>query len=72
MRLRERLEGRLIPTRFEKAYIRYYNGRITIESFLESCGIDGKETAWKELNDYRRRVLSGEIPDPRDRYRKWR
>lgn len=66
------LEGRLFPTRFEKAYIRYYNGRITIEKFFETCGIDDKDTAWNTLKDYRRRVVSGEVKDPREKYRRWR
>lgn len=62
----------LRATRFEKAYISLYNNRITLSTFLSTCGIDGKDLAWKKLCEYRRRVISGEIPDPRDTYNRWR
>lgn len=72
MRLIERLRGRLIPTRFERAYIRLYNGRITAKRFVASCGIADKNEAWETLCEYRKRVVAGEIPDPRDKYNRWR
>lgn len=59
-------------TQFERAYIALYNDRITADQFAEAAGIPDKEQAWQQLCEYRRRVLTGEIPDPRDKYHKWR
>jgi len=59
-------------TRFERAYIRLYNSRITAEQFAEAAGIADKEQAWAQLCDYRQKVVDGEIEDPRDKYNMWR
>jgi len=66
------LEGRLIPTRFERAYILLYNSRITLKQFHVKAGIPDKDEAWKKLCEYRERVISGKIRDPRDKYNRWR
>lgn len=62
----------LRASRFERAYIRLYNGEIAVEQFINTCGIEGKKKALDTLCKYREKVLSGEIPDPRDKYHKWR
>lgn len=59
-------------TRFERAYIDLYNDRITREQFASAAGIDDPEEAWRELCEYRKKVIDGEIQDPRDKYHKWR
>ena len=59
-------------TPFERAYILLYNSRITPAQFAAAAGIANKEEAWAQLQEYRRRVVRGEIPDPRDTYHKWR
>ena len=59
-------------TKFERAYIALYNDRITAEQFAEAAGIPDKAEAWRQLCEYRERVIDGEIPDPRDKYNKWR
>ncbi len=63
---------RFLPTRFERAYIRLYNNRITVGQFLAQCGVQGKAEAWKALCEYRTKVERGELPDPRDTYHCWR
>lgn len=63
---------RLKMTPFERAYIKLYNGRITPDRFAEAAGIQDKEKAWAQLCEYRRSVIAGEIPDPRDKYNLWR
>ena len=60
------------PSRFERAYIDLYNDRITAQQFHIAAGIEDREQAWRQLREYRHRVLIGEIPDPRDRWHKWR
>ena len=62
----------ILLTQFEKAYIALYNDRITAPEFAEAAGIPDKEEAWAQLCAYRKKVLNGEIPDPRDKYNKWR
>ena len=62
---------RLFYTRFEKAYIRLYNSEIDLKQFYKECGIKGEDQAWKALCEYRKRVISGEIRDPRDRFNRW-
>lgn len=59
-------------TLFERAYIDLYNDRITLEQFAEAAGIKDQAEAWRQLCEYRQRVIDGEIQDPRDRYNKWR
>lgn len=59
-------------TRFEQAYIDLYSDRITAEDFADAAGIPDRAQAWKQLCEYRERVLSGQIPDPRDKYDCWR
>ena len=59
-------------TKFERAYILLYNDRITLEEFADQAGIEDKAVAFETLRLYRERVLSGEIPDPRDTYNQWR
>jgi len=66
------LRGWIIPTRFEKAYILLYNSRIKASQFHIKAGITDKAEAWRQLREYRDRVISGEIPDPRDKYNRWR
>ena len=72
MSIKSWLEGKLIPTRFEKAYILLYNGRISGNQFHKKAGIEDREEAWKQLCEYRERVVAGEIRDPRDKYNRWR
>ena len=59
-------------TRFERAYIDLYNDRITLEQFAEAAGIQDPAEAWRQLCEYRQKVIDGEIQDPRDKYHKWR
>ena len=59
-------------TRFERAYIDLYNDRIQLEQFAEAAGIPDQAEAWRQLCEYRQKVLDGEIQDPRDKYHKWR
>ena len=59
-------------TPFERAYIALYNGRIRRADFAKAAGTEDQEDAWRQLCEYRRRVIAGEIPDPRDVYDKWR
>ena len=59
-------------TRFEQAYIDLYNDRITAAEFAQAAGIADSEKAWRQLHEYRRRVIQGEIPDPRSKYNLWR
>lgn len=61
----------LRASRFERAYILLYNNRIEADQFHIKAGISNKREAWRKLTEYRRRVIAGEIPDPRDTYRKW-
>ena len=59
------------PTQFEQAYIDLYNGRLkNAPEFAEAAGIEDVEKAWDRLVEYRKQVLRGEIPDPRDAYRR--
>lgn len=58
-------------TRFERAYIDLYNDNITLAQFAEAAGIPDHAEAWRQLCEYRQKVLSGEIQDPRDKYHKW-
>lgn len=64
--------ARWIPTRFERAYIDLYNDRITPQQFAAAAGIANKEEAWRQLCEYRRQVIAGDIADPRDKYHRWR
>lgn len=66
------MRRRLFPTRFERCYIRLYNDRISLNQFLDKCGIEDRSEAWKTLCKYRMQVVQGEIPDPRDIYHRWR
>lgn len=66
------MRRRIFPTRVERAYIRLYNGRITANRFVDTCGIKGRAKAWETLCEYRKKVVAGEIPDPRDTYNRWR
>ena len=59
-------------TRFERAYIKLYNSRITAADFAAAAGIPDKKQAWAQLCEYRRQVVRGEIPDPRDKDTMWR
>lgn len=59
-------------TQFEKAYIDLYNERITPQQFSTAAGIPDQAEAWRQLCEYRRKVVDGEIQDPRDKYNKWR
>lgn len=63
---------RLRMTRFERAYIRLYNGEIGAEQFAEAAGMPDKGKAWRQLCEYRRQVIAGDIPDPRDKYKLWK
>lgn len=60
------------PTRFERAYCDLYNDRITAAQFAAAAGIPDKAQAWARLCEYRRSVIEGAIPDPRDTFQKWR
>lgn len=62
---------RIRLTRFERAYVKLYNDRITAKQFHIVAGIEDPEEAWKQLCQYRRRVVRGQIEDPRGKYR-WR
>lgn len=62
----------LRATPFEKAYIRLYNDRITVDQFAQEAGIKDTEEAWRQLHEYRQKVITGDIADPRDVYNKWR
>ena len=60
------------PTQFEQAYIDLYNGRLrNAPEFARVAGIEDVEKAWDRLVEYRKQVLRGEIPDPRDTYKAW-
>lgn len=59
-------------TRFERAYIDLYNDRILLSQFAEAAGIKDQAEAWRQLCEYRQKVLDGEIKDPRDKYHCWR
>lgn len=59
-------------TRFERAYIKLYNDRITAEQFAAAAGIPDTEQAWAQLCEYRQQVMNGKIADPRDKYNMWR
>lgn len=59
-------------TKFERAYIKLYNGRIRPEQFAEAAGMEDEKAAWERLNEYRRAVLRGDLEDPRDKYGLWR
>lgn len=70
--IKERIRSLLhLPTDLERAYIRLYNGKITLSQFVAECGIQDQAEAWKTLREYREKVVSGEMQDPRDKYRKW-
>lgn len=63
---------RLIPTRFERAYIRLYNDKITVQQFAAESGLGDKEEALRVLREYREKILRGEVEDPRGKYGKWK
>lgn len=63
---------RAIMTPFERAYCDLYNSEITVEQFAKVARIPDKKQAWAQLCEYRRRVIAGEIPDPRSKYNLWR
>lgn len=67
-----KLLRRIRMTKFERAYIRLYNGRIKPEDFAEAAGVADEGEAWRMLADYRRAVMRDELPDPRDKYDLWR
>ena len=67
------IQERLARRRWERAYCDLYNmrhGVNTINAFAYRVKLPVDE-AEKKLTEYRQRILSGEIPDPRDR-RGWR
>ena len=51
-------------TKFEKAYIALYNEKITIDKFPQAAGLEPEE-AYKQLQEYRDKIMHGEIQDPR-------
>ena len=67
-----KLFKRMKMTRFERAYIDIYNGRILLSDFAAAAGFDDPVKARAALSAYRRKVVCGEIPDPRDTYGLWR
>lgn len=61
------IRGHVIGWRFRRAYALLYRGRITAYRFCATCGIDGRDEAWATLREFRERVITGEVKDPRDR-----
>lgn len=59
---------RLRMTRFERAYVALYRDKIALSQFPAAAGYDDADEALRDLHEYRRKVLTGELPDPLDRY----